>query len=60
MGASSSAFFLPAQALKKVEQANIIAADLGQSVEFEAKIFKNRTTEEVWLASPMTLSSHCC
>eukprot|EP00667_Euglena_gracilis_P001959 EG_transcript_1959 len=33
-------------ALKKVEQANIIAADLGQSVEFEAKIFKNRTTEE--------------
>eukprot|EP00668_Euglena_longa_P003094 GGOE01003614.1.p1 GENE.GGOE01003614.1~~GGOE01003614.1.p1 ORF type:complete len:915 (-),score=298.71 GGOE01003614.1:391-3111(-) len=33
-------------ALKKVEQANIISADLGQSVEFEAKIFKNRSTGE--------------
>jgi len=33
-------------ALKKVDQANIIAVDLGQRVEFEAKIFKNRTTGE--------------
>eukprot|EP01006_Ploeotia_vitrea_P055252 TRINITY_DN67977_c10_g3_i1.p1 TRINITY_DN67977_c10_g3~~TRINITY_DN67977_c10_g3_i1.p1 ORF type:complete len:904 (-),score=149.04 TRINITY_DN67977_c10_g3_i1:136-2847(-) len=34
------------EALKKVEQANIIAMDLGQECEFEAKIFKNRITNE--------------
>eukprot|EP01006_Ploeotia_vitrea_P055253 TRINITY_DN67977_c10_g4_i1.p1 TRINITY_DN67977_c10_g4~~TRINITY_DN67977_c10_g4_i1.p1 ORF type:complete len:420 (-),score=96.07 TRINITY_DN67977_c10_g4_i1:305-1564(-) len=34
------------EALKKVEQANIIAVDLSKECEFEAKIFKNRITNE--------------
>eukprot|EP00669_Euglena_mutabilis_P006455 TRINITY_DN2068_c0_g1_i2.p1 TRINITY_DN2068_c0_g1~~TRINITY_DN2068_c0_g1_i2.p1 ORF type:complete len:916 (-),score=316.03 TRINITY_DN2068_c0_g1_i2:289-3003(-) len=33
-------------ALKKVEQANLVALDLGQQMNFEAKIFKNRVSGE--------------
>jgi kinesin family protein 1 len=34
------------ESLKKVEQANIIAKDLGKNMEFEVKMFKNRLTNE--------------
>eukprot|EP01012_Entosiphon_sulcatum_P049946 TRINITY_DN68692_c0_g1_i1.p1 TRINITY_DN68692_c0_g1~~TRINITY_DN68692_c0_g1_i1.p1 ORF type:complete len:899 (+),score=165.89 TRINITY_DN68692_c0_g1_i1:50-2746(+) len=38
------------EALKKVEQANIITVDLGKKLEFEAKMFKNRITGETEVA----------